>query len=37
MNAITKSESIYIETFNSTHANYYHNNVTKEVIVNIGG
>ena len=34
---IDKTESIYNELFNATHANYYHDNVTKEVMINIGG
>ena len=34
---IDKLDSIQDSLFNTSHANYYHDNVTKEVIVNIGG
>jgi len=37
LTVISKSESINVVTFNNTNGNYYHNNLTKEVIVNIGG
>ena len=35
--AIEKLDSIQNALFNTSHANYFHDNLTKEVIVNIGG
>ena len=34
---INKSETIEDEAFNTSHGNYFHDNITKEVMVNIGG